>query len=104
MRMSVGRKHCGFLAGYDMSTLLSRPLDGMDMWRTLSTDDKHSPRVEFLYNIDREISCAAIRVNEMKLIMGQNYGDQYNGWLPLLKARQTSQAPSEPDLGRSGGP
>ena len=71
--------------GYDMSKLLDKRLDGMDFWNTLSTDQEHSPRTEFLYNIDRGIKCSALRVNDMKIIMGLNYGKDFNGWLPLLK-------------------
>ncbi len=68
-----------------MSTLDANKLDGLDMWHTLSTNRDKSPRVEFLYNIDRGIKCNAIRVNEMKLIMGEVYGPKFNVWLPLLK-------------------
>ena len=74
-----------FTTGYDMSKLISKKLDGMDFWHTLSTNQEHSPRTEFIYNIDREIKCHALRVNDMKIIIGQNYGDEFNGWLPLLK-------------------
>ena len=79
--------HCFLLTSidYDMSKLLDKKLDGMDFWNTLSTDQEHSPRTEFLYNIDRGIKCSALRVNDMKIIMGLNYGKEFNGWLPQLK-------------------
>ena len=68
-----------------MSKLVDKKLDGVDMWNTLSINWQLSPRAEFLYNIDRQIKCSALRVNEMKVILGQTYGDDFNGWLPLLK-------------------
>ena len=73
------------LTGYDMSKLLDKRLDGIDFWSTLSSNVEYSPRTEFLYNIDREIKCSALRVNDMKILIGQNYGNKFNGWLPLLK-------------------
>ncbi len=68
-----------------MSKLGANKLDGVDMWNTLSQNKNKSARTEFLYNIDNTIHCSAIRVNEMKLIMGLNYGERWNVWLPLLK-------------------
>ncbi len=77
-----------------MSKLVDNKLDGMDMWRTLSYNMDGSPRTSFLYNIDNTIHCSAIRVNEMKLIAGLNYGEQWNVWLPLLKVLTTYSKPS----------
>lgn len=76
-----------YILGYKTSELDANKLDGFDMWNTLSTKQEHSPRTESLYNIDRENHNHALRVNDMKIIIGQNYDGKYQGWLPLLKVR-----------------
>ncbi|KAK3596805.1 hypothetical protein CHS0354_036645 [Potamilus streckersoni] len=55
-------------------------IDGMDMWPTIS-ENKASPRTEFIYNIDDIDKNAAIRVGDYKLIEG--IPGQNNGWYPL---------------------
>jgi len=47
------------------STAKSKPLDGMDVWQTIS-DDRPSPRTEIVYNV--EIFRAGIREGDWKLV------------------------------------
>jgi len=47
------------------STAKSKPLDGMDVWQTIS-DDRPSPRSEIVYNV--EIFRAGIREGDWKLV------------------------------------
>ena len=58
------------VAGYDMNSLPHDHLDGFDMWDVLSMNEDVSPRTEVLYNIDPVDKTAAIRVQNMKLILG----------------------------------
>ncbi|KAL3843147.1 hypothetical protein ACJMK2_021099 [Sinanodonta woodiana] len=55
-------------------------IDGMNMWPTIS-ENKSSPRTEFIYNIDEIDKNAAIRVGDYKLIEGSP--GQSNDWYPL---------------------
>lgn len=42
-------------------------VDGLDLWNTL-TQDKHSPRSEFLVNIDPVLDSAGVRMGDWKLL------------------------------------
>lgn len=70
------------VANYSMPSLNDTSLDGMDMWNTLSTDQKSSPRTEFVYNIDDKEKIAGLRIRNMKVILGQTNQGQTNGWYP----------------------
>ncbi|XP_076067121.1 arylsulfatase B-like isoform X1 [Oratosquilla oratoria] len=55
-------------------------IDGMDMWNSL-VNDKISPRIEFLINIDPMLGGAAIRVGDWKLVYRPMGSDlRWNGW------------------------
>lgn len=66
------------VAGYNMSSLDPSKLDGLDMWRTLSTDDD-SPRTEMLLNIDPISGQEAIRVRNYKYLKGES-ATYWAGW------------------------
>lgn len=62
-------------AGGDPTTLKNS--DGMDVWDTLSKS-KPSPRTEILHNIDPVVGQGAIRVGDMKLVVG--VGPYHGDW------------------------
>lgn len=65
-------------AGGDSSTLKS--IDGLDLWNTL-TQDRSSPRTEFLVNLDPVENSAGVRVGDWKLVYNpQSYGDHWDSW------------------------
>lgn len=67
--------HPTFVALVGGSTALSRPLDGLDLWPAVLSEDTPSPRTEMLYNLnprednDDQLHCpkASIRRGELKL-------------------------------------
>ena len=72
------------VAGYDAKSLPLSQLDGFDMWDVLSSNLEISPRTEVLYdiNIDPAFYTSALRINNMKIILGSEgilEGDR-DGW------------------------
>lgn len=67
------------LAGANISD--DDPLDGFDIWDTLSIDSP-SPRREILLNIDPDGHYGALRSGDYKVITGNVYGGAWSGWYP----------------------
>ena len=66
-------------------------IDGMDQWSALLRN-QDGPRKEMLYNIDpgkKAFKNAAIRFNEMKLIIGDP--GKPDGWIPPPKVMDLTQ-------------
>ena len=62
------------IAGHNMSTLPYNQMDGIDMWDVLSGNLNNSLRTEVLYGIQPDT--AALRVNNMKIILGSKVKTQ----------------------------
>ncbi|KMY93299.1 arylsulfatase B [Drosophila simulans] len=58
---------------------LSKQIDGQSIWRAL-VQDKASPRLNVLHNIDDIWGSAAISVGDWKLVKGTNYRGSWDGW------------------------
>ena len=54
-------------------------IDGMDMWSAI-VKDTASPRNIVLHNIDPQRMISSIRVGDYKMVRGQNYRGQWDGW------------------------
>ena len=65
------------VAGYDMNSFSHDHFDGFDMWDVLSMKMDTSPRTEVLYNIDPVNKNGALRVNNMKIVIGEQHS---SGW------------------------
>ncbi|XP_014280413.1 arylsulfatase B [Halyomorpha halys] len=66
------------IAGIDPKTLGN--IDGYDMWEAIS-ENKDSPRKEFLYNIDDVANpYGALRKGDWKYVTGSATGERNNGW------------------------
>lgn len=79
------------LAGGSTSDL--EPLDGHDMWATLSRDEP-SQRSNIVYNIDPLWDYAAIRSNNFKIVVGSHAGGRFDQRFPI----PGGQRPSQTDL------
>ncbi|XP_077862537.1 arylsulfatase I-like [Saccoglossus kowalevskii] len=66
------------IAGGNVSSLPTN-LDGFNVWDTLSRGSV-SPRTEILHNIDPILQIAALRVGKYKIIMGECYRGNWDGW------------------------
>jgi len=58
---------------------LSKAIDGQSIWRAL-VQDKASPRLNVLHNIDDIWGSAALSVGDWKLVKGTNYRGSWDGW------------------------
>ena len=93
------------VAGYDAKSLPLSQLDGFDMWDVLSSNLEISPRTEVLYDINPERNTSALRINNMKIILGsrgtdgwyeppQNISGQTTGGCDAALDSDTSEIPS----------
>ena len=80
------------VAGYDANSLPLNHLDGFDMWDVLSSNLDASLRNEVLYDIDPFTKQSALRVDNMKIILGSEVADWY--YPPQNALHNTSNASS----------